>query len=149
MIEAAYVLPLFLTVMLLSVEAVNYASDRLVTNNVLANLNESILLEASIIASGEGGASLVRCESNKVVPNESTLVALLNTNIAASQVGNGSVPAGFQLNYTSQVVSGLTVYVVEISFPSETLILPDSFAQSFPIKSSTIVTLGYSCPTTS
>uniref|UniRef100_Q31EV2 Pilus assembly protein n=1 Tax=Hydrogenovibrio crunogenus (strain DSM 25203 / XCL-2) TaxID=317025 RepID=Q31EV2_HYDCU len=147
MLEAAYVLPVVLIVALLSVEAVNYASDRYSANNVLASLNESILLEASAVSSGMTASSpLVTCQNSQVVPNESAVQTLLNTNIANSQVGGaGNMPDGFQLNWTQQTVSGLLVYVVNISFPSKTLVLPESMAQSFPVKSNTIVTLGFSC----
>jgi len=147
MLEAAYVLPLVLIVALLSVEAVNYASDRYSANNVLANVNEAILLEAGAVSSGIATSSpLVTCQGHQVVPNESAVLTLLNTNMQNSQVGGaGNMPDGFQLDWTQQTVSGLLVYVVNISFPSKTLVLPEAMAQSFPVKSNTIVTLGFSC----
>lgn len=147
MLEAAYVLPLMLIVALLSVEAVNYASDRYSANNVLANVNEAVLLEASAVSAGvTTNSPLVTCQGNQIVPNEAAVQTLLNTNIQNSQVGGaGSMPDGFQLNWTQETVSGLLVYIVDISFPSKTLLLPEAMAKSFPVKSNTIVTLGFSC----
>jgi len=147
MLEAAYVLPLVLIVALLSVEAVNYASDRYSANNVLANVNEAILLEAGAVSSGVTDESpLVTCQGHQVVPNQTAIQTLLNTSIKKSQVGGADLmPDGFDLKWTEQTVSGLLVYVVNISFPSKTLILPEAMAQSFPVKSNTIVTLGFSC----
>lgn len=147
MLEAAYVLPLVLIVALLSVEAVNYASDCYSANDVLANVNEAVLLEASAVSSGvTNNSPLVNCQDHKVVPNQAAIQTLLNTNIQNSQVGGaGNIPDGFDLNWTEQTVSGLLVYVVNISFPSKTLVLPEAMAQSFPVKSNTIVTLGFSC----
>lgn len=146
MIEAAYVLPLFLVVSLLSVEAVSYATDRYTANNVLADLNESILIEAQAVSAGDiQNSQLVSCTANKVIPNESTVSSLLKSNISASSVGKGSLPEGFNLDYTNSNVAGLLVYVVNISFSSQTIVIPVELAKKFPVKANTIVTLGFSC----
>lgn len=149
MLEAAYMLPLLLIASLLSVEAVSYATDRYTANNVLADLNESILIEAQSMSSGDSQTSqLVSCTGNRVVPNESTVSSLLKSNIAESGVGKGALPDGFNLQYSHNEVAGLMVYVVEVAFESNTIVMPDAMSKSFPVKANTIVTLGFSCTTT-
>ncbi|HIQ40450.1 MAG TPA: pilus assembly protein, partial [Sulfurivirga caldicuralii] len=72
LIEAVYVLPLMLIVILALVEAVNYASDRYYLNNALTDFFYNVVMtEAQARASSpDYDSQLVRCVSGRVQVDE-------------------------------------------------------------------------------
>ncbi len=139
-------LPLMFLAILMIVEAVNYASDRLYANNVMTDMTRLIVDQANDEASRPNSQNhrFVSCNANKVVVNEGEAAQGLQELFAIS-VGNGQVPAGMSMDYQASQIQGVTTYVVAVSIPSQTLFLPDSVAQTFPIKTNMLVSIDLSC----
>lgn len=146
MMEAAYVLPIMLLMILLVVETVNYASDRLYANNIMTDMTRLITDQANDEAMRPGNQShrFVSCSSESVVVNESEAATGLQELFAIS-IGNGTVPEGLEMTYEAKQTQGVTTYVVKVSIPSQTLFLPSYIAQSFPIKTNMLVSIDLSC----
>lgn len=144
MIEAAYVLPVMMVVVLLIVDVVVYASDRLYANDVMADAYHLFMAEAAALSSDPTlTVSNVQCSDGHVSLNEAE---------AKTTVANAftSIFPGFNSeNLTISVVSSTgivpQVFVMDVSFTSQTIFLPEAFAKSFPVKAKLILSFDLGC----
>lgn len=142
LLEAAYILPLMLAMALFILDVVVYSSDRLSANNVMADTYRLVMGQANSIAPGDNGKN-VTCTANLVQLNTSEVEKTIRNNMASlfADLSSGDVTV------STSTEAGVTpqVYIVNASFPSQTIFLPDTLAQSFPVKSQLILSFDLGC----
>lgn len=142
-IEAAYVLPLMLIVILALVEAVNYASDRYYLNNTLTDFYTVVMTHAQAQASDPNYSSqIVRCDSGRVQVNENEASELLRQMVLRVTSARSDT---LEIVAQKQTLMGIDTYVVDVSMPMQTRFLPSGFAQSFPLRAKLIISFALSC----
>ena len=142
LLEAAYILPLMLAMALFILDVVVYSADRLSANNVMADTYRLVMGQANSIVPGESGKN-VNCVANLVQLNTSEVEKTIRGNMASLFKDLSS--SDVTIKTTTQ--SGVTpqVYIVNASFPSQTIFLPDTLAQTFPVKSQLILSFDLGC----
>lgn len=143
MIEAAYVLPFMLLVVLLQIEAVNYASDRLYANNIMTDMNQLVMSHANQTSTSGQDVGFTICNADgRVEVLDTQAEAALRSNFEAAI---GVNPDAMEILYKPTVTNGVTSFVVEVSVPSSTVVLPEAFATSFPLTTNMILSIDLSC----
>lgn len=143
MIEAAYVLPFMLLVVLLQIEAVNYASDRLFANNIMNDMNQLVMSHANQTSTSGEDVGFTICNADgRVEVLDTQAEAALRSNF---ETAIGVDPDAMEIVYKPSVTNGVTSFVVEVSVPSSTIVLPEAFATSFPIKTNMLLSIDLSC----
>ncbi len=147
MIEAAYVLPIMLVMILVLVDVVVYASDRLYANDVMADAYHLVMGEASMVSADDPQQNVVCTAGAAGEPGTVELNATqLQTTItdAFIKIFPGLVVG--DIAYDIVTSSGVpTVHVITVRFPSQTIFLPDSFSQQFPIEAKLILSIDLKC----
>lgn len=143
-IEAAYVLPLIMAAALLLVDTAIYATDRLSTNNAVNDVYQLVVSQSQFLSLNPGKGSstqYVTCQNNKVEPEKGKLTSLVKDAVASVVTRQ---PDDIRVQVT-EPATDITDYIVEIEFDSHTLFLPDSLAQTFPVRSRMYISFDYSC----
>lgn len=139
-IEAAFIIPIIITLLLAIIEVVNYAADRLVATNILA---DELQLARTAAMAIQADANLNQntyavCSANVVTLRESSFSSELSSRLR-SQFAGSTVTTNIE-NFAN--VSFQT-YVVSVSIPARPILLPDLI--QFPINVTNIVTWDLSC----
>lgn len=142
MIEAAYVLPIMLVMILVLVDVVVYASDRLYANDVMADAYHLVMGEASMVSADNTSQGSAICAAGTVKLDEAILQQTITSNFVTMFPG---LVAG-DVVYDIVTSSGVpTVHVITVRFPSQTILLPDSLSQQFPIEAKLILSIDLRC----
>lgn len=143
MIEAAYVLPFMFLAILLQIEAVNYASDRLFANNIMSDMNQLVMSHANQTSTSGEDVGFTICNADGRVE---VLAAQAESALRANfEAAIGVDPNAMDIVYKPTVTNGVTSFVVEVSVPSSTIVLPEAFATSFPLKTNMLLSIDLSC----
>ncbi len=149
MLEAAYVLPLVILVVLMIVESVNYSLDSLKLNNVMDNGYQVVMIQAQQLNSDPTKTlSTVKCSggSGSLIGMDESGFKTWLTNAVAMSVGkNGVAPSGLTISIVLQTVGGILTYVVKMSYPSQTIFLPTAMMQHFPVKTQGLFSFNLTC----
>ncbi|WP_024850507.1 hypothetical protein [Hydrogenovibrio kuenenii] len=135
MLEIVYVLPLMVLAVLMILETVNFSSDSLVWNQNMNNLYHRIMADAdqgtqNVFSSTTG---MLTCNSGVVQPSgdaSSLMQQQLYTWLKAKyDLAGATLPIGASdiTIKNNQVVNatGDSFFVVEASYPMQTLVLPE------------------------
>ena len=154
MVEAAYVLPLMLGVILFIVEAVAYAMNSIAVNDVLTDVHSRITTEVSERSSAEtaGEASaltLVSClgsaGNGRVTLNSGTVITTI-TELADSYFEPRIALKDQVVTVTGpESVVGFDVYIVKYSALANPIVLPDFLSGILPVNVNTVISIKDSC----
>ncbi len=147
MIEAAYVLPIMLVMMLVLVDVVVYGSDRLYANDVMADAYHLVMGEASMVSADSPQQNVVCTAGSAGSAGTVELnAAQLQTTITDAFIKIFPGLVADDVVYDIVTSSGVpTVHVITVRFPSQTILLPDSFSQQFPIEAKLILSIDLKC----
>jgi hypothetical protein len=70
LLETAYVLPIMLTAILLTIEAVDYAVNSFSVNDVLYDTRLNLVNDVSVVSNGGGSSGYASCPSGSVILDE-------------------------------------------------------------------------------
>jgi Flp pilus assembly protein TadG len=144
MIEAAYVLPIMMVMVLLIVDLIGYVADRLLANDVMADAYQLMMNQANAQAADPNlTLDTVTCQSNKVELNSNGAESFIKAGF--SGLFNGLEKSAVNVDIQKQPGESPSTYIFNAQFPSQTLFLPDAFAQSFPVKAKLIISFDLSC----
>lgn len=144
MLEAAYILPLLLVMLLVLLDVVIFATDRLQANDVMADTYNLVMGEATALSADPTKTfKHVQCNSNKVELNAAELESTVKGSFV--KVFNGLQESDVILNTQAEADVTPQVYLVDVKFWSQTLFLPDAVAQSFPVKAKLILSFDLGC----
>ncbi|MDR9497573.1 MAG: TadE/TadG family type IV pilus assembly protein [Hydrogenovibrio sp.] len=148
MIEAAYILPILMLVVFLVFEILNYSIDRLLLNNILSDINKTVLIETSALVAGEDPSNLqlVACTADKVTHDVAAITDLIETNVKNSSILSGvALPDGFNVQSSTSDVANLETLVIKASYPIQTQFVPENLTQALAVHSTMITTSGFPC----
>lgn len=143
MIEAAYVLPVMMLMVLAMVDAVSYAADRLAANGVMADAYQLMMGQGQALASDNTlTLATVQCNSGQVELDTSGAQSLVKTGFESlfDDLNESDISVDVQQSDTTPLS-----YVFHTQFPSQTLFLPDAFAENFPVKAKLIISFDLTC----
>ncbi|WP_321325643.1 hypothetical protein [Thiomicrorhabdus sp.] len=154
MLETAYVLPVMVAVILLTVEVIGYAMNSFAVNDVLTDVHSTILSEVSTVSNLDAGKLLdpsiqyASCSSDGkvVLPTgiNSSINTIVTTALASRHITFTASDPGVT-KITKSVVSGFDVYVVNFSGTANTLVIPNMFSILLPISVDTVISVKDSC----
>lgn len=139
-VEAAFIIPVIITLLLAIIEVVNYAADRLVATNILA---DELQLARTAAMAIQADANLNQntyalCSANVVTLRESSFSSELNAKLG-SQFAGSTVTTNIE-NFANL---SFQTYVVNVSITARPILLPDLI--QLPINVTNIVTWDLSC----
>jgi len=145
--EAAYVLPLMLVMILMLVDVVVYSSDRLYANDVMADAYHLVMGEASMVSVDNPQQDVLCTAGAAGEPGTVELNATqLQTTITDAFIKIFPSLVAGDIVYDIATSSGVpTIHVITVRFPSHTIFLPDSFAQQFPVEAKLILSIDLKC----
>ncbi len=150
MLEAAYVLPLVLGVMLFIVEVVAFAMNSFVANDVLTDVHTSILSEVSEVANMTDASTVpvdfyVECSGGRVV-FKGTASEKLAINVNAAFDLKGVIVSNPIASVNTPVdVAGFDVYVLEFSGSVAPVVMPGFLEGLLPINVQTVISIKDTC----
>ncbi len=153
MLETAYVLPLVLAVTLFIVEVVAFSMNSFAANDVLTDMHSVILSEVSDVSNLASGDTLTSaplyasCSSDQVVLQTGSN-ALLTAHVKGALELKGisfDVSQPLSASFTSHVVSGFDVYVVNFTGVANSIVLPEFFNVFLPINVDTVISIKDTC----
>jgi len=154
MVEAAYVLPLMVGVILFIVEAIAYAMNSIAVNDVLTDVHSRITTEVIERSSAETAAeashlTLVNCVGSA---GEGRVTLVSNTIITAvTNLADSYFEPRIELKDQVVTVSGpdqvegFDVYIVKYSATATPVILPEFLSGLLPINVNTVISVKDSC----
>jgi len=154
MVEAAYVLPLMVGVILFIVEAIAYAMNSIAVNDVLTDVHSRITTEVIERSNAETAAeashlTLVSCVGSA---GEGRVTLVSNTIITAvTTLVDGYFEPRIELKDQVVTVSGpdqvegFDVYIVKYSATATPVILPEFLSGLLPINVNTVISVKDSC----
>lgn len=149
MFEFAYVLPIFLAVVLLLVASVDYALNSFAANDVLTDVHSQIISDvADVSNSADGAASgYAICSSGKVALDTGKSGELTTHVKQALEQKGVTFVSGEPVaaTMTSTPIAGFDVYVLNFTGTANSLVLPDMLEKFLPINVDTIVSLKDTC----
>jgi len=142
MIEAAYVLPIVMVMIMMVIDVIVYSVDRLYANDVMADTYHLVMGEASVVSADNPKQNVV-CTAGRVELN----VAQVETTItnAFESIFDGLLASSVAIHTESTDGAVPEVHVITASFASQSIFLPDSFAQVFPVKAKLILSFDLGC----
>lgn len=149
MLEAAYVLPLMVVMIILVVEALSFALTSFAVSDVLTDTHTTIIGEVSEVANADSYAGLT-VKPKYANCNADGRVDVTDSNSVINDLINSYLPEGMvdgSATITKKPdISGFYVYVIEYKAVRESMIvLPDPVANYLPISVDTIITIKDSC----
>lgn len=152
MLEAAYVLPIMLGVLLFVVEVTGYALNSLAANDVLSDVHSTMLNEVAEVSALEAGdtaddVQFASCSSDRVVlptGSNATIANIVTTALASRNITFDASDPGVA-NITSSTVDGFDVYVVNFSGTANTLVIPGFMSKLLPINVDTVLSIREDC----
>lgn len=147
MLEAAYVLPLVLLVVLLMIESVSYALTTYVVSDQVYKLHSQIMAQVGEVAgSGTTTSStpVAVCVSHKVeLQNAANMASLVKTGVPTAYQAKFTTP--LSATFSMEVVNDdLDVYVIAVKAAVTPNVL-SGFGISLPININTLVSINESC----
>ena len=139
-IEAAFIIPIVITLLLAIIEVVNYAADRLIATSIVAD-ELQLARNAAIAVQNDSNLNqntYAQCSNNIVVLRDSAFSDELRSKLNA-QFSN---PAA-NIHITQSSNGSFQTYVVSVSIPARPIILPDII--QLPINVTNLVTWDLSC----
>ncbi len=154
MIEAAYVLPVILAVMLFVVEIVSYSMNSFAANDALTSIHSAILSEVSDVSNLAQGDTLdpaplyAKCNGSDqvelIATSNVSMTTLVKGVLEAKGVSfNTSQPISVSISESS--ISGFKVYVINFTAVANSLVLPDVFEEFLTIDVDTVVSIKDAC----
>ncbi|WP_127471208.1 hypothetical protein [Thiomicrorhabdus aquaedulcis] len=144
MLEAAYVLPLIILVILFMVETLNYALNSFAVSDVLTAAHSEIISEVSDVAALGTTLRYVTCASGKVAL-KGDAAATLKSDVEAKLKDVMKFATPVTAKFTESAVGGFDVYVVNVKGVANTLIVPNSLGVPLPISVDTIISVKDTC----
>lgn len=144
MIEAAYLLPFMMIALLAVVDLIGYVADRLSANDVMADAYQLMMNQANAQAiDPDLTLNTVTCQAHKVELNSGGAETFIKDGFTGMFDGLGK--SDVSVDIQKQPGESPSTYIFKAKFPSQTLFLPDAFAQSFPVKAKLIISFDLSC----
>lgn len=144
MIEAAYLLPFMMIALLAVVDLIGYVADRLSANDVMADAYQLMMNQANAQAiDPDLTLNTVICQAHKVELNSGGAETFIKNGFTG--LFDGLDKSAVTVDIQKQPGESPSTYIFKAQFPSQTLFLPEAFAQSFPVKAKLIISFDLSC----
>lgn len=141
MVEAAYILPLIILVIMFMVETLNYSLNTFAVSDVVYDLHSRAISEvAEVASSGQSSSGIAKCNNSKVELDRTIMASIAKEDLLLK----GSDFKNTTVDMTSSVVSGFDVYVVTVKTTAKTVLVPELMAD-LPISVDTIISVKESC----
>lgn len=153
LIEAAYVLPVIIGVLLFVVEAVAYAMNSFAANDVLTDVHSVMVDEAVQVSNLETGETIpasilyASCNAGKVAlptGSNTSINTLIKTTLATKSVTFEASDPG-ATNITKSTISGFDVYVITFTGTANSLVIPEFMSVLMPISVDTVISIKDNC----
>jgi len=144
MIEAAYVLPLFVLVLLFVLEAYVYALNGMVISDVVTDMHHVLIEEASLLAvDSSAGAVYTTCSANVLSFNTGDVsTALVNqiNNVIDFQISDlaATMPAATSSN-------GFAYYTITVTGSMDPVVIPSDIGIDFSFNVKTSIAIKAAC----
>ena len=144
-IEAAFIIPIVITLLLAIIEVVNYAADRLIATSILADELQLARSHAIAVQNGsdpQPNPAYAECSQNNVVVLNSNFSIKLGEKLK-KQFGDDGEIKDVKIQVSDPQPGTFQTYVVSVSIPARPIILPDII--QLPINVTNLVTWDLSC----
>jgi len=148
MLEAAYVLPVILGVLLFVVEATAYSMNSFAANDILTETYSQVLDDVSAVSNAENAivTTFAGCTSNKVVLNNSEIKRYAEDKALISFTKMGvNFTSPYSVDVKTSSINGFDVYVINFSGTANSLVIPGFLSQLLPISVDTVISIKDSC----